>query len=274
MVEEASGTNRPSSGSQPAASPTAQGPGSGGHQGFAAPTGPPHTGSQPTYGAPQTGSQPTYGAPQTGGQPTYGAPQTGGQPTYGPPQGGAQAPYGQQPGFPQQQAFGAQPAWGGPQTAPRRLRPVGPLLMILGVLACVISLFLTWNVDQEFVDSPDGGITVVDGESWNAFDQISVNQDAGRFYGTLMLVAIIIALLCCVGALISALVTLVARPAGKGAGAIALTAGILGLVATLGVIIGYMVLGASHEIHIGGWLYGFSFIPVLIGAIGVLSKKY
>lgn len=146
--------------------------------------------------------------------------------------------------------------------------------MILGAVAAVVSLFLPWNHDMVMVDVPGGGFTYEKGEAWNAFDQISVNQDAGRTYGTLMLIAVIVALAACVVVLIAALGALLARPRGRGLGVLGLVAAILGLVGTLGILLGYVALGATQEGDIGMWIYGLSFIPVLIGAIGVLSKKY
>lgn len=192
-------------------------------------------------------------------------------------QGGSHYPQQSQPG--PTSPYGPVAGYGAPPPfahsgARERLRPVGPLLMILGAIAAIIALFLPWNYDLVQVDAPEGGFTYENGEAWNAFDQIGVNQDAGRSYGTLMLIAIILALACCVAVFISALGTLLARPRGKGLGVLGIIAAVLGLIGTLGVLLGYVVLGATHEGAIGMWIYGLSFIPVLIGAIGLLSKKY
>lgn len=156
------------------------------------------------------------------------------------------------------------------QGQPPKARPLGPILMILGVVAAIVSLFLPWNHHMELAHG-DGGLTVEKKEAMNAFDQILVNMDAGRSYGLLMLIAVLLAIACCVVVVVASVMAL-SRP-GSG-GTLALVGAIVGLIATAGVFLGYVGLGAVHEAEFGMWIYAASFVPVLIGAIGVASKKF
>ncbi len=146
--------------------------------------------------------------------------------------------------------------------------------MLLGTIACVVGVFLPWNYELVPVDTPGGGYGFADGDPWNGLDQMTINMDNGRFYGALMLVAFVVALVACVGSLVAAIGTLTARDPGRGLGVLALISAILGILATLGTIVGYLALGATHEMALGVWVFGLSFIPVLIGSIGVLARKY
>lgn len=192
------------------------------------------------------------------------------QPYGGPVHG--QPPHGQFPiaqhGYP---AGGPMTGWA---PAARPVRPIGALLMIFGAVVAVLATFLTWNHDHDLVDAPDGGLTPVPTDVWNGWDQIEVNIRQGRVYGTLMLVAFIIAILAAVMVIAAAIIALTARSVGIGAGVLALAGALIGLVGTLGVMLGYLALGATDETTFVMWLYGFSFVPVLIGAIGVVTRKY
>ena len=276
MTQENTSSNSPSTGEQPAVAPPAAvpptvTPAAGG----APPTAP--TGSGLSSASQQFGAQPSQPQQANPQQvvPQQGYPQQASQASFQQPAGYPQQGYPSQ-GFPQQaggpQGYGAPAA--GQQGGKGPLRAVGPLLMVLGAIIAIVAMFLTWNHDHEYIYGPDGGLTAVKGEAWNGWDQIGINLDAGRIYGTLMLIAFILTILASLLVLIAAIVTLAARPAGKGMGALALSGAVIGLLGTLGVMLGYLALGATDETTFAMWLYGFSFIPVLVGAIGALSKKY
>lgn len=180
------------------------------------------------------------------------------QPAYGPPPG-----------------FGATP-FGGPGPAPGKapVKPLGPILMILGAIAAVVATFLTWYTDTEWVEAPGGGITAAEGKGRNAFEQADLVSGNDGGLGALFWIALIVALAACLAVLIAAIGTLLARPVGKGLGVLGLVAAILGLIATVGLLIGFFAIAGGHHLEMAVWLFGLSFVPVLIGAIGVLSKKY
>lgn len=230
---------------------------------------PSHSGSAsqavPPGSAPASGDQPRSFDQAESGPTRPGYPQGYGQ--AGGPQGYAQTQgYGSHGGGPQ----GYAPAGYAPQGVTRaagKPSPIGPILMLLGVVLAVVGIFLPWNHHMEVVDSASGGFSYEPGDAMNAFDQVEVNQDMGRAYGTLMLVAIILALLACLAVLISAVGSLVSRAPARGLRVLGLLGAIVGLLGTLGVLGGYLALGAVHEGEIGMWIYGLSFIPALVGAI-------
>lgn len=203
-----------------------------------------------------------------------------GGPGHGPNPGHqfGQGNYPRQGNYPNQGNYPGQSNYAGqgnyPQSThqgqPPKARPLGPILMILGVVAAIVSLFLPWNHHMEFVHG-EGGLSVEKKEAMNAFDQILVNMDAGRSHGLLMLIAVLLAIACCVVVVVASVMAL-SRP-GSG-GTLALVGAIVGLIATAGVFLGYLGLGAAHEAEFGMWIYAASFVPVLIGGIGVASKKF
>lgn len=176
-------------------------------------------------------------------------------------------------GMPQQSQFGQPPfgqAYAGPQYGQpmrqRKMRPIGPILLLLAVAACAIGVFLPWQ------PSSDGFFGHAD--DWNGFDQMMVNIDNGRVYGALMMVSFIVAgvsALCLVVAAFGALAT---GGTQRWPGVIAIIFAILGLIATAGMLVGYVSLGATDFIGIGTWIYGLSGVVMLLGAIGVASRAY
>lgn len=89
--------------------------------------------------------------------------------------------------------------------------------------------------------------------------------------GVLLLIALIVALACAV--LLLALAVAAVVTATRLPGALLVIPAVLGLVATVGTLIGYFALGFSEEMHVGARLFGLSFVPVLVGAVGVVSSK-
>lgn len=142
--------------------------------------------------------------------------------------------------------------------APRLV--VGPLLLLLGPAISIASTFLPFY--------PGNWYTPV----LNGWQQIGVNIDNDRFYGWLMLVAFgVVGLegILAVGAAVLGF----ARKL-DGARVVALIAVGLGLLATAGVFAGYAVLGALDESTWGMWAYAASWLPAVVGAIGIASRKF
>lgn len=135
----------------------------------------------------------------------------------------------------------------------------GPILMILGVALCAVGVMLPWNPQA-----------LAKGEAWNGVEQAMVNIEEGRIYGWLMVVAFGVAAVAGLLALIAAALAMTRRAAAVPA----VTATVLGLVATLGVLSGYVAMEALDESTVGMWLYGASFLPVLIGAVGVAGRRF
>lgn len=219
----------------------------------------------PHYPQQQPTPPPAQYPPQRGPQPGY-APSPGypAQPGYA-----AQPNYAAQPGYPPAPGYPHQP---GPQLAGKRLI-VGPLLMIIGAIVTVVSMFLPWNYDIEWTTG-QGGVSMSRGEAINVFTQIVWNVEAGRPYGYLQLAAVVLAFVAVAIVVIVAIMAMTSPRPSKKLGGVAIAAGILGMVATLGVFSGYAVLGALGEAAYGMYIYAVAFIPAMIGAVGVKSWKF
>lgn len=165
------------------------------------------------------------------------------------------------------------PAQNRPPAPKPRVRPVGPLLLVLSAIGAIVAIFLPWNHGQKLVSVPGGGMRFDKAEMWNGLQQAVVNIENDRIYGWLMIIAYLVTALACLVCVIAAIVAL-ASPGGRVAGPLAWAGVALGLLGTLGVFGGYAVLGALHEGEWGMWVYGFSFLPGLLGAIGVSSRKF
>lgn len=164
-------------------------------------------------------------------------------------------------------------AVGGPAApvGPRGRPVVGAVLMILGVALCAISVLLPWNYGREYTVT-DAGVIAHEDQAWNAFDIVALTLNEHGPEGVLLPIALILALLSAVATI--ALAAAALAGSARLPGALVLTPATVGMAATLGTLIGYFALGFSHQMDVGVWLFGLSFVPVLIGAIGVVSKKY
>lgn len=149
---------------------------------------------------------------------------------------------------------------------------VGSLLMVSGALLSVVSTFLTWNHDQTYGQADDGyGIQLVEGEAWNGWQQAAVNVSSGRIYGLLMYLSLGLACTAAVIVLLASIAIFVTKcHLGPPQ---ALTGAIIGFVATIALVGGYVVLGAAGAMEFGVWLFGSSFIGPLVGAILVLRAR-
>lgn len=115
----------------------------------------------------------------------------------------------------------------------------------------------------------------LDGEgpvSANAWDQMIVNIDNGRFYGILMLISLLLTVLASLLVLCFTVVYLFTR--SKSVGNIVIIVAVLGLAASGGMISGYAILGAMSEGTIYMVVFGLSFIPVVAASIGMRSGTW
>lgn len=147
--------------------------------------------------------------------------------------------------------------------------------MYAGTLACIVGIFLPWNWRSEYVTGPDGELVRRRGEMWNAFGIVGVQLDEphGSSYGVLLLIALCVAI---AATLLVLLATTATAIAGRAAvwSVLLIVGAVLGLVATMGTLIGYSMLGFTEEMGPGVWVFGVSFIAVALGAIGILSRKF
>lgn len=199
-----------------------------------------------------------------GGQP--GTPPGGqlpGLPQQGYPHQGNPMQRDLQPGYPQPGSSRSAPTTG---ASPGRA--IGPILMILGVVMNIISLFLAWFQRSRSHGGPDSGVRMGGGESYNVFALLDyvLRQDA--IIGAGYLTALVLAGLASVLVLIAANMSLSGRPSGG----LAMTGAIIGLFATVGICVGFL-LTAGTLTGVGLGVFGVSFIPVLIGAFGVMLTR-
>lgn len=205
--------------------------------------------------------------PQPGNSRWYPVPPNHGGPS-GQPSGPMSAPPGPwtAPSAPPAEHWAPAPQYRPMPPVKESRPPVGALLAILFSLGALLCTFLPWYAGSWTVGS--------ESDSWvyNGWQQVQVVLRNNPGMGGAMMaslcisaLAVLLVLIGCIGHLTSG---------NKGMGALGLIGAIAGTLAGLGLVIGYLAVGATEAMSMATWGYGFLWLPALAGAIGMATRKF
>lgn len=174
--------------------------------------------------------------------------------------------------YPQQSPqWGNQPnghhqSWG--QPGPSKPAPMfGALLALVASVASVIGTLLPWYDDCWTVGDE------TDCSTYNGWKQMSVVMDNDSMLGSLMGLSFGVVILGMVLVVVGVIMYLSNRQS-QPKGGLGVVGSIVGLVGGMGLVIGYLMLGATDFIGLGTWIYGLAWIVAFIGALGMNSRKF
>lgn len=137
--------------------------------------------------------------------------------------------------------------------------------MLLGVVVAFVSLTMTWNPGHTF-----------GGNEFAAFAHANalIRDPAWTTTGVLLMIGLIIVVVAAVVSVVVALVHTLTRSTSSALGWVLLGFAILGFLASLATLVVYLAMEDLDDVRPAIWFYGLSFIPVVVGGVGILSRKY
>lgn len=148
----------------------------------------------------------------------------------------------------------------------RRIRPLGPILILAGVAAAVLGVFLSWRPLSDGIRDLFG--------YWSGFDVMTALMQMGQPMGVVLVISFIAMGVVVVFLLIGFMFALAGGPPLRWATGLTLWCAIGGFVASVGVLVGFASFGALSGMGLGGVVYSLSGVAMLVGAVGVATRRF
>ncbi|WP_134324754.1 hypothetical protein [Cumulibacter soli] len=146
-----------------------------------------------------------------------------------------------------------------------RVRPIGSFLTVIGLIVVIVSVTMRWSPSGTFANRELAAFR---------YAKAMQGDPAWTTTGTLLMIGLVVVLLTSGITVLLSVIQMIARDAGRGLGATALGAAILGFLVALIILIVSISIDSDYDVQPAVWIFAVGTLPVVAGAIGVLSRKY